>query len=246
MDDSKNQSADETPAEETLNTVVEPERDDVLVSRAARGDKEAYRVLVERYQSKVLGLAYEIVRNREDAEDITQETFVKAFLSLGSFKGQSSFYTWLYRIGYNMSVDFKRKLNRRGGVHVEFKETLRSSGKRSDSESSGERIQDVLTGQSEGPQDALLRKETAAKLRDVFKELSDEHRAVMTLREIDGLSYEEIAEITGIPRGTVMSRLHYARKMMQKSLAEYAPPGGIASDVDVPMGFVKVVHGEGK
>lgn len=265
MDDSETRPLPTKKESEPSDRADLTERDDVLVARSTNGDKEAYRQLVEKYQSKVLGLAYEVVRNREDAEDIAQETFVKAFLSLGGFKGQSSFYTWLYRIAYNMSVDFKRKLNRRGGLHVEFKDTLRSSSGRSDSELGTESLQDSIAASAEGPQDALIRKETAAKLRDVFKELSDEHRTVMSLREIDGLSYEEIAEITGIPKGTVMSRLHYARKTMQKSLAEFAPPGGPVSDTEtdsgtvgnetvnapkskkgVSMNFAKVVHGEGK
>lgn len=227
--------------------VVPPEKDDILVALATKGDKDAYRQLVEKYQSKVMGLAFEVVRNREDAEDITQETFVKAFLSLGGFKGQSSFYTWLYRIAYNMSVDFKRKLNRRGGVHVEFKDTLpKGSGGRAEAESGQESLQDSLAASAEGPQDALIRKETAAKLREVFKELSDEHRSVMTLREIDGLSYEEISDIMGIPKGTVMSRLHYARKTMQRSLIEYAPPGGPLNEPELPVSFAKVIHGDGE
>ncbi len=85
-----------------------------LVAQASGGDKEAYRLLVERYQAKVYSLSYEILKSKEDAEDVTQEVFVKAYLSLADFRGGSAFYTWLYRIAYNMSIDFKRKMARRG------------------------------------------------------------------------------------------------------------------------------------
>jgi RNA polymerase sigma-70 factor (ECF subfamily) len=187
-----------------------------LVARAAGGDKEAYRALVEKYQSRAFSIAYEIVQSRHDAEDIIQESFVKAYLSIGDFRGQSSFYTWFYRIVYNMAIDFKRRTNRRGGEHAEYDDRM-----------SGENgvFAGATTGKTEGPSEAIFRKEQARKIQEALNEISEEHRAVITLREVDGLSYDEIADVVGVSKGTVMSRLHYARKKLQKALVEFAPGG---------------------
>jgi RNA polymerase sigma-70 factor (ECF subfamily) len=206
--------------------------DDELVELTRRGDRDAYRQLVERHQGRLLRVALDIVKNREDAEDVVQETFVKAFLSLHNFKGDSSFYGWIYRICTNMAIDIRRKASRRGGTHVEYKESY-SVKERSGSDASdggpltipGQHLQTV-----EGPHDALVRKETGKKLQDVLTELSEEHREIIVLREIDGLDYEEIASVLGLPKGTVMSRLFYARKAMQKALKDLAPANGGASD----------------
>lgn len=200
--------------------------DNVLVQMTLKGDKEAYRALVERYQGRLFSTALDIVKTREDAEDVVQETFVKAFLSLGQFKGQSSFYTWLYRICFNMSIDIRRKAGRRGGTHLEYKEHLGvnraavEDGAR-DGGGTGTAHQPQRV---EGPHDALARKELGRKIQEVLGELSEEHRAVIMLREIDGLDYDEIAQAIGVPKGTVMSRLFYARKALQKALEEFAPP----------------------
>jgi RNA polymerase sigma-70 factor (ECF subfamily) len=210
------------PAPHSIPATI-PLADDELVTATLAGNREAYRTLVERYQPRLLTMVTDVLKSREDAEDVVQESFVKAYLSLRSFKGQSSFYTWLYRITYNMAIDVRRKAGRRGGAHVEFKEGL-SVNKAGEGESAkavsalGEHLQNV-----EGPHDSLVRKETGSKIRKVLEELSDEHRSVIVLREVDGLNYEEIAEAIGVPRGTVMSRLHYARKALQKALKELAP-----------------------
>lgn len=176
-----------------------------LIKLVQAGDKEAYRSLVERYQERVYGLAFEILKSREDAEDVAQESFVKAYLSITEFKGESSFYTWLYRIVYNMAIDFKRKIARRGGEKAEFDETVAYDA-------------DGILGRVEGPQEQILRQEQRHQIRAALDSISEEHRVVITLREVDGLSYEEIAKVTGISRGTVMSRLHYARKKVQSVL----------------------------
>jgi len=205
--------------------------DNDLVQMTLKGDKEAYRALVERYQGRLFSTALDIVKTREDAEDVVQETFVKAFLSLGQFKGQSSFYTWLYRICFNMAIDIRRKAGRRGGTHLEFKEHLgvnrsavEDGARESGGGGTGHHPQRV-----EGPHDALARKELGRKIQEVLGELSEEHRAVIMLREIDGLDYDEIAQAIGVPKGTVMSRLFYARKALQKALEEFAPPVSTAS-----------------
>ena len=199
--------------------------DNDLVRMTLKGDKEAYRALVERYQGRLFSTALDIVKTREDAEDVVQETFVKAFLSLAQFKGQSSFYTWLYRICFNMAIDIRRKAGRRGGTHLEFKEHLgvnRSAIEDGARDGSGAGV-GHHPQRVEGPHDALARKELGRKIQEVLATLSDEHRAVIMLREVDGLDYEEIAKAIGVPKGTVMSRLFYARKALQKALEEFAP-----------------------
>jgi RNA polymerase sigma-70 factor (ECF subfamily) len=211
-----------------------PADDDTLVAKTLTGDKEAYRLLVERYQNRLLTMVTDILKSREDAEDVVQESFVKAFLSLRNFKGQSSFYTWLYRIAYNMAIDVRRKSGRRGGSHVEYKEgfgvnkVAGSAGEGTEAVSaSAEHLQNI-----EGPHAALLRKETGRRLQQVLGELSEEHRAVIILREVDGLNYDEIAQAVGVPRGTVMSRLHYARKALQRALQDFAIPTASARGED--------------
>jgi RNA polymerase sigma-70 factor (ECF subfamily) len=210
--------------------------DEALVSATLSGDKGAYRVLVERYQERLLRVALDILKNSSDAEDVVQESFVKAFLSLEKFKGQSSFYTWLHRITFNMAVDLQRKNQRRGGQHFEYKEdfSVSSNMRGSDANENGGGNDELLAQNIEGPQEALLRRETGKKIDEVLSQLSDEHRAVITLREVDGLDYEEIAAALGVPRGTVMSRLFYARKALQRALREFAPDSAHQSTEEAP------------
>lgn len=200
-------------------------QDAELVNATLNGDRGAYRTLVERYQARLMRMALDIVKNTEDAEDIVQESFVKAFLSLDKFKNESSFYTWLHRITFNMAVDLQRKNQRRGGHHFEYKEDFGVLSNRSsaDGSDSGPADGAPLSQNVEGPQEALLRKEMGRKLEQVLAQLSDEHRAVIILREVDGLDYEDISAALGVPRGTVMSRLFYARRALQQALKELAP-----------------------
>jgi len=211
--------------EEARSSTIELS-DDELVGRSTNGDKDAYRLLVERYQARVFAIAYEIVKSREDAEDITQESFVKAFFSLGSFKRESAFFTWLYRIVHNMALDVRRKLVRRGGPVAEYDE---SKGVLANDATASVGI--TMGQVSMRPDDDLVNKEKANFLQKAMLEISEEHRSVVVLREIDGLSYDEIARITGVSKGTVMSRLFYARKKLQQALLDYAPPTGDASAV---------------
>jgi len=188
-----------------------------LVARSIGGDRDAYRLLVEKYQSRALGIALEIVKSREDAEDIVQESFVKAYLSLGEFRNQSAFYTWLYRIVYNMAIDFKRKVSRRGGEALAYEEGDEGG---------------VLDHHGErfvSPHEAVVQKEQRARMERVLAQLTPEHRAVVVLREVEGLSYDEIARVVGVSKGTVMSRLHYARKNMQEALRDVAPEWVVGS-----------------
>jgi RNA polymerase sigma-70 factor (ECF subfamily) len=183
-----------------------------LIRESSQGDRESFRVLVERYQNRMLRLVSQIVHSREDAEDIVQESFVKAYASLGSFRQQSSFYTWLYRIAFNLAIDWKRRAARRGGDKYEL----------------GDIDQGKVTAavpQAETPSDQIYRKEQSKLISAALEQLSEEHRSVIVLREVDGLSYEEIAKVTNSSIGTVMSRLHYARKKLQVALQELRPEG---------------------
>ncbi len=177
---------------------VPPDRE--LIRRTLSGKKEAFRTLVERYQDRAYRIAYDLLKSEEDARDIVQESFVKAFLSLDKFRQDSSFYTWFYRIVYNMAIDYKRKLVRRGGDPVEYQEEgMNISGS----------FSSYSQKPGQDPQKAAIDKQEIG--------LNDEQRATIRLREVDGLSYEEIATVTGVSKGTVMSRLHYARKNLEKA-----------------------------
>lgn len=190
-----------------------------LVRKARAGDKDSYRVLVEKYQMRAFSIAYEIVRSREEAEDVVQEAFVKAYLSLKNFQEKSAFYTWLYRIVYNMAIDFKRKTKRRAETSLE---------NNSDSLNSSEVETSYEVKAPETPLEVLERTRQMDKLSLALATISEEHRTVVLLREVDGMSYERIAEVTGVSIGTVMSRLHYARKRLQGALRDVnneAPSG---------------------
>ena len=156
-----------------------------------------------------------MVGSREDAEDILQQTFIRAFDNLNKFHGKSSFYTWIYRIAVNTSTDFLRS---RAGKHLD---------KSLDNSAEGRSLMDSLAApDSENPENETRKNELAAFINEAIAKLGDEHRKVLVLREISGFSYNEISEATGIEPGTVMSRLHYARK----KLAEYLQKQGIGLD----------------
>jgi len=187
------------------------EQDDAeLLRRARAGDRDALRQLYERYHRRVLALVVGMVRNPEDAREIVQDTFVRAFRSLDSFKGDSSFYTWLYRIAVNRAID----LQRRGSKFqsAEFDESI-ALGEQASSTSAS-------FAASEDPFHAVRNRELGRKISEAIESLTPDHRAVILLREIEGLSYEEISEVMDCSLGTVMSRLHYARKKLQAKLKE--------------------------
>lgn len=190
--------------------IERPATDEELVKRAQAKDREAYRQLVERYQARAYALAFSILKNKFDAEDVVQESFVKVYLSIGSFKGESSFYTWLYRIVRNMAIDVKRKLARETNYQSEVE---RISEVQADSAA-------LQKSQSSSPDYELLRKEKARRIAEVLNNISEEHRTVIILREIDGMDYKQIAQVTGVSKGTIMSRLHYARKKLQQALGD--------------------------
>lgn len=191
--------------------------DAALVARARDGEVQAFRLLVEKYQNKAHAIALGVVGNYEDAEDVIQEAFLKAYRNLSLFRGQSSFYTWLYRIVFNLAIDLSRKRYR----HVEA--SVGEAAILDMSPQQGSSVESRLLSRPQAPDERIETSELAAQIRRSMDNLTPEHRAVIVLREIEGLSYAEISDIVGCSKGTVMSRLHHARKRLQKALAEYAP-----------------------
>jgi RNA polymerase sigma-70 factor (ECF subfamily) len=181
-----------------------------LVERARSGDHEAFRVLVERYQGRVHRLAFRILRDDERARDASQEAFLKAYRGLARFEGRSSFYTWLYRLVFNLCLDLRRR--DRSAREVEWDEGAAHEGPQPG--------QPVLEAADGGPAGALERAEIRERVAAAVDTLPQVHRETLILREMEGLSYGEIAQALGIPKGTVMSRLHYARKRVQKILED--------------------------
>jgi RNA polymerase sigma-70 factor (ECF subfamily) len=177
-----------------------------LLERARKGDSEAFGILVERYQRRVVNVALAVVHNQEDALELAQETFVRAYENLDKFESRSSFSTWLYRIAANLAIDFWR----REGRHV----VLRG-------EDAENELRRMPTERGDSYK-AASRSELSARLSKALEELTPEHRAVILLREVEGLSYDEISEVLQIPRGTVMSRLHYARTHLRTLLKDLA------------------------
>jgi RNA polymerase sigma-70 factor (ECF subfamily) len=175
-----------------------------LVRRSRAGDQQAFRELYDRYHRQVLAVAVGLTGNPDDAMDVVQETFVRAHKNLGSFLGESSFYTWLYRIAINVGIDFRRRHARR--AEVLQPEPIDESA--SDAERSVE------------PRIEMERRELGDRIAAAIDELTPEHKAAIILREIEGLSYEDISQVMQCSKGTVMSRLHYARKKLQAKLRD--------------------------
>jgi RNA polymerase sigma-70 factor (ECF subfamily) len=179
-----------------------------LVRESRRGDREAFRELVERYQRKVLAVASGMVSNRDDALELTQETFVKAYENLHKFKGESSFYTWLYRIAVNLAIDSRRRDRRHPTVSLADRVT-------------GEDMESVLIDRRPNDPYQLARAhEIGERVARAINELTPDHKAVILLREVEGLSYDDISRVMQCSKGTVMSRLHYARKKLQSKLRD--------------------------
>lgn len=200
----------DNPASKPTDTNSEAPVDDfALVQRCQRGELDAYEVLVMRYQQRIYNVIYGIVRNAGDAEELCQEAFVKAWRSLKNFKGDSSFYTWIYRIATNLGIDKKRRAARHGTVG--FDDALKSDD---------DPVADTLASKEVTPRKHAERGELRAAIDAAIEKLSPEHRAVFVLYELEGMDYKDIAKKVGCSLGTVMSRLHYARLNLQKMLKE--------------------------
>lgn len=188
-----------------MSNVGRPEDDErELVRRARRGEREAFGALVARYQQRVIGVARALVHNPDDAVELAQETFIRAFQNLRTFEGRSSFSTWLYRIASNLAIDWRRRETRYPVAHGEEAEN---------------ELRKIPSGQGDSF-GAVARDELGQRVREALKQLTPEHRQVILLREMEGLSYEEISDILDCPKGTVMSRLHYARSHLRSLLKD--------------------------
>jgi RNA polymerase sigma-70 factor, ECF subfamily len=177
-----------------------------LIERAKAGDTKAFGILVERYQRRVVGVAMAVVHDQEDALELAQESFVRAFENIGKFESRSSFSTWLYRIAANIAIDFRRREKRHPTMRGEEAET------------EIQRLPSKLGDSFKETQ----RSEMAQRIKDALGQLTPEHRAAILLREVEGLSYDEISDVLQCPRGTVMSRLHYARNHLREILKDLA------------------------
>jgi RNA polymerase sigma-70 factor (ECF subfamily) len=195
--------ADETP-------VSERDLDWAVVQKVQAGDVAAFDQLVQKYREHLFSVIYNMTSNREDASDLTQDTFIKAFQAIGRFKGKSSFFTWIYRIAINTTMTFLKKRSRRRYISYE----------NIDEEVSNSEIFERLTAKNRTEKGALVQ-ELQEKLNDSLQKLSPKHRTVVVLHEIEGLGHAEIAEITQTSVGTVRSRLHYAKQQLQTYLKDY-------------------------
>jgi len=197
-------------ASNSTHEVAPREYDDrELVERCQEGDLDAYEILVDRYRNKVYGLAFSMLRHEQDATDLCQEAFVRGWQGIRRFRKSASFYTWIYRITTNLAIDFVRRRERRPTTPFE-------EGTDPDTDASVEEPPSA----NPSPAVEVQRKELREQIDAALTELSPEHRVVVQLREFEGLDYAAIAKVVGCSIGTVMSRLHYARKHLQKLLRE--------------------------
>lgn len=200
------------------------------MARAKKGDHDAFRILVERYQGRAYALALRVLKDEERARDAVQEGFLKAYTNLAKFEGRSSFYTWLYRLVMNLCLDMKRR--DKTDREVEWDETRPG-------DPAGAPEAEALAGRGPGhasPARELERSELRKRIAEAIAQLPGDARETLLLREVDGLSYAEIAEALSIPKGTVMSRLHYARKRVQEILVEMGVGIGAAMNDPVENG----------
>ncbi|MBN9166539.1 MAG: sigma-70 family RNA polymerase sigma factor [Myxococcales bacterium] len=192
--------------------IREAEEDRALIARAQQGDVAAFRQLVERHQRRAFAIALSLVRDENDARELVQDAFLRVYRGLNSFQGSSSFFTWLYRIITNLSIDLIRKPGRQ---LADIDETRFESDESQEAEF-------PLLSRVDGsdPVDVVRRREIAGRLQAALDALPPYHRGVIVMREIEGLSYEEMATAMGVSKGTIMSRLFHARQKLQKALAD--------------------------
>lgn len=200
----------------TKTAITTPERqheadaDLAVVRQVQAGDVSAFDRLIVKYRERVFGIVYNLTSNREDAADLTQDAFIKAFQAINRFQGNCSFFTWLYKIAVNSTLSHLRKNKMRSFFSLE----------KLNEEGGNAQVLDQLTDKRGADRDTYLH-ELQEKLNEGMQKLSIPHRTVITLYEIDGLSHSEIAEIMSCSEGTVRSRLHYAKQFLQGELGKY-------------------------
>ena len=192
-----------------LATVQSNNDDDSrMVEAVIAGDANAFRGLVENYQGRIYNIIFGMIHNREDALELTQDSFIKAYKKIDTFRLGTKFYTWLCRIAVNTTIDFIRKQKHRQTISFEEGIGVQSDG-------------DLHSAHTEGnPESIAMGNEKRELIIQAVDELPEDQKQVLILKEIDGLSYKEIANVLGIPHGTVMSRLYYARKKLQEILID--------------------------
>ena len=184
-----------------------PDADQLLVTRVQQGDKKAFDVLVLKYQHRIMAVVSRFIRDHAEVQDVAQEAFIKAFRALPNFRGDSAFYTWLYRIAINTAKNHLVSRGRRppsSDIDVDDAEFLSES----------DSMRDIET-----PENQLMRDQLEAVVNKAIKDLPPDLRTAITLRELDGLSYEEIADVMGCPIGTVRSRIFRAREAIDRQMA---------------------------
>jgi RNA polymerase sigma-70 factor (ECF subfamily) len=188
---------------------AEAEEDRALIDRARTGDKRAFRELVERHQRRAFAIALALVRDENDAREVVQEAFLRVYRGIDSFHGGSSFFTWLYRIVTNLSIDLMRKPARRDQELDESREI-------------SDELDIPLLARIDGadPADVVRRGEIRRRIQSALDALPAYHRGVIVMREVEGMSYEEMAQAMGVSKGTIMSRLFHARQKLQRALAD--------------------------
>jgi RNA polymerase sigma factor (sigma-70 family) len=212
MTEPANRKPREEPGDGGASEVPEPQQPDelTLVDRARQGDLDSYDALVRRYQERIYATVYHMTANHEDASDLAQEAFIKAFQALKSFKGGSSFYTWVYRIAVNKTINFLKQRKNKNHLSLD------------DLDLNAEHDPDLVALISEKtPRREINLSELQEKLNIAMLKLSEPHRLVVTLHDVQGLSHEEIGKIIGCNIGTVRSRLFYARQQLQAHLSDY-------------------------
>jgi RNA polymerase sigma-70 factor (ECF subfamily) len=187
--------------------VTDRDIDRQLVARAQRGDKRAFELLVEKYQRKLARLLSRFIRDPAEVEDVTQEAFIKAYRALPAFRGDSAFYTWLYRIGINTAKNYLMAMGRRAPTSTEVE------AEEAEGFEEGEQLRDINT-----PESLLLSNEIAKTVNATIEQLPEELRTAIQMREIEGMSYEDIAKAMDCPIGTVRSRIFRAREAIAEQL----------------------------
>ncbi len=197
-----------SPSEQTVD--LRHLEDEVLVRRTQRGDAAAFDVLVERYKERLYATVYHMTSNHEDANDLVQDSLIKAFRSIHSFKGQSSFYTWVYRIAVNRTINFLKRRKNRNQYSLD------------DVDSAIQTDPDLVELMSHvTPRREVGLTELQEKLNEALQKLSEPHRAVVTMHDIQGMTHADIAKVMRCSEGTVRSRLFYARQQLQALLSDY-------------------------
>jgi len=192
---------------------AEAEEDRVLIESAQRGDSRAFRKLVERHQRRAFAIAFAMVRDENEAKDLVQEAFLRVYRGLDRFEGGSRFFTWFYCILTNLAIDLKRKPGRRELEHDDGRTALDAANEAD--------FPFISRIDGAEPLDVVHRRELAARLTEALDALPPYHRGVVLMREVEGMSYEEMAAAMNVSKGTIMSRLFHARQKLQRALGDY-------------------------